>query len=278
MELTALVPVLDPDDPRVAPFIGLRDHELRKRRELPDGDMAGVFICEGDLVVERALRAGYHLRSLLVDGRRTKPFPFVVPAGVTVYGASEPVLVRITGYHLHRGVLACFDRRPVPDASSVLSSARRVVVLESVNNPTNLGIVARSAAALGIDAMLLDPTTCDPLYRRASRVAMGEVFSLPYARLDAFPDGLDALTGRGFSLLALTPDADAPSIESLQPSPDERIALLFGAEGPGLTEVTLARCNRLVRIPMVPPVDSLNIAAAAAIALWCVTRGRGQRP
>ena len=154
----------------------------------------------------------------------------------------------------------------------MLEHARRIVVLEGVNNPTNLGIIARSAAALGIDAMLLDTVCCDPLYRRSSRVAMGEVFKLPYARLGAFPGGLDMLHEHGFELVALTPDVDALPIDHLQLAADARVALLFGAEGPGLTDATLSRCDHQVRIPMHDGVDSLNIAAAAAIAIWCVSR------
>jgi tRNA G18 (ribose-2'-O)-methylase SpoU len=262
----------DPGDPRIAAFVGLRDHSLRKRREQPGGDMAGVFICEGDLVVERALQAGYQLTSVLVDAKRTAPFPFEVNDDVDVFAATAPVLVRITGYALHRGMLACFVRRPESDAETVLDGARRIVVLEGINNPTNLGIIARSAAALGIDAMLLDASSCDPLYRRASRVAMGEVFKLPYARLPPFPDGLRALHDRDFTLLALTPDERAIAIDRLPLASDQPVALMFGAEGAGLTDDTRARCDHAVRIPMRDGVDSLNIAAAAAIAIWCLTR------
>lgn len=264
--------VTDPDDPRIAAFVGLRDHELRKRREQPGGDMAGVFICEGDLVVERALRAGYQLTAVLVDAKRSAPFPFELDEAVTVYAATAPVLVRITGYALHRGMLACFVRRPESEARTVLDNARRIIVLEGVNNPTNLGIMARSAAALGIDAMLLDAFCCDPLYRRASRVAMGEVFKLPYARLGAFPEGLTLLHDRGFELVALTPEPAAIPIDQLRLAAGARVALLFGAEGPGLTDATLSHCDHQVRIPMRDGVDSLNIAAAAAIAIWCVSR------
>jgi tRNA G18 (ribose-2'-O)-methylase SpoU len=264
--------VNDPGDPRIAAFVGLRDHSLRKKREQPGGDMAGVFICEGDLVVERARRAGYQLSAVLVDAKRTAPFPFEIGDDVTVYAATAPVLVRITGYALHRGMLACFVRRPELDAATVLDGARRIVVLEGINNPTNLGIIARSAAALGIDAMLLDAYSCDPLYRRASRVAMGEVFKLPYARLPPFPEGLRVLHDRDFTLLALTPDTSAKAIDQLALAPDEPVALLFGAEGAGLTDGTRARCDLEVRIPMSDGVDSLNIAAAAAIAIWCISR------
>ena len=266
------ISVDDPDDPRIEVFIGLRDFQLRRAREGAGGDLAGIFIAEGDLVVERALRAGYRLVSMLVSAKRTRLFDFDYDPAVPLYGASEAVLTRITGFHLHRGVLACFARRPLASVAEVLDGARRVVAVENVNNPTNVGIIARSAGALGIDALVLDDTSCDPLYRRSTRVSMGEVFTLPYAYLGLFPEGLDALTERGFDLLALTPDPAAPSIEDLALAPTERVALVFGAEGPGLTPATLARCHRLARIPMRDGADSLNIAAAAAIAIWCITR------
>ena len=179
----------DPDDPRIAEFVGLRDRELAgprvRRRRVPDD---GVFVAEGDIVVERALRAGYRLRAALVDATRTDPLPPGIDDGATpVYGASPAVLRRITGLGVHRGVLASFDRRPVPAAAEVLAAARRVIVLERVSNPTNLGVIIRSAAGLGIDAVLLDPTCTDPLYRRVARVAMGEGYAFPWAWLPRLP-------------------------------------------------------------------------------------------
>ena len=195
----------DPDDPRIAEFVGLRDRELAGPRiggrRVVD---AGVFIAEGDVVTERALRAGYRLRAALVDATRTDPLP-AIPADAPVYGASPAVLRRITGLGVHRGMLASFDRRPVPSAEEVLAPARRVIVLERVSNPTNLGVIVRAAAGLGIDAMLLDPTCTDPLYRRVARVAMGEGYAFPWAWLPRLPDGLDAVRAAGFRLLALTP-------------------------------------------------------------------------
>lgn len=264
--------VTDPDDPRIDAFVGLRDHQLRRRREEPGGDMEGIFICEGDLVVERALAANYRLLAVLIDAQRSRPLPFIPADDVVVYRAGVPVLERITGFHLHRGMLACFARRPVLSPGDVLAGARRAVVVESVNNPTNLGIIVRCAAALGSDALLLDDTSCDPLYRRSSRVAMGAVFALPYARLGRFPQGLRTLKSHGFRLVALTPDPTARPIDRFSAAADERIGLLFGAEGPGLQAETLNFCDDLVRIPMDGGVDSLNVASAAAIALWCLNR------
>lgn len=268
------VPIDDPDDERVGDYLGLRDHQLRMRRERPGGDRAHLFVAEGDLVVDRALRAGHRVKSLLVDGARTAPLPDSVPADAPVYVAGPQVLQRITGYHLHRGVLAVFHRGPERSAAEVLAPATSAVVLENVVNPTNLGVVIRSAAGLGIDAVLLDPTSADPLYRRASRVAMGEVFALPWARLPAFPAGLDEVRAAGFTLLALTPGADAVAVDDLHLPPGCRPALLLGSEGPGLPDATLDACDLRVRIPMRRGVDSLNVGAAAAVAMWAVLHAR----
>ena len=264
----------DPTDPRIEEFLGLRDHELRRRRESPDGDLAGIFIAEGDVVVERAVRAGYRLRSVLIDATRTQPLPGAVGPEVPIYAAGQQVVLKITGMAMHRGLIASLDRGPDRDLGAVLAQATRAVVLENVNNPTNLGVIARSAIGLGADALLLDPSCCDPLYRRASRVAMGEVFALPWARARRFPAGLDPIVDAGFSLLALTPDPDAESIDEVRFAPDDKVALVLGAEGPGLTEDTMARIGRRIRIPLHGGVDSLNVGAAAAIACYVLGRGR----
>ena len=270
----ASISVDDPDDVRIVAFTGLRDHDLRLRRESPGGDLAGLFLAEGDLVVERALAAGYRLRAALVDATRTKSLPASVPPDTTVFTAGPDVVRRITGMAVHRGMLALFERRAVPPPSDVLVDATRVVVLERVVNPTNLGIIARTARGLGADALLLDPTGVDPLYRRASRVSMGEVFGLPYARLPAFPDGLDVVGDHGFTHIALTPDATATSIDDVSFAPDEKVALVLGSEGPGLATETMERIGLRVRIPLHGGVDSLNVAAAAAIACYVLGRGR----
>jgi tRNA G18 (ribose-2'-O)-methylase SpoU len=272
-----VIAVADPDDRRIEVFQGLRDHALRRRREEPDGDMAGVFVAEGDLVVERALRAGYRLSSILIDGRRRQPLPAAIGSEVPVYAAGPAVLQRITGYHLHRGMLACFHRRPVHAPGEVLAAGvRTVFVAEGINNPTNLGVILRCAAALAVDAFLLDPTCCDPLYRRAGRVSMGEAFTLPYARLDPFPAGLDPLRAAGIRLLALTPDDGADDLGDLELGADEPVALLIGAEGPGLTAAALGAADQHLRIPMSGAVDSMNVGCAAAIAFYGVTLARAR--
>ncbi len=264
------VVVEDPADPRVAPFVGLRDRELARRA--PAGE-PGVFIAEGDIVAERALRAGYRPRAFLVDATRPAGLPPGMPADVPVYAAAPPVLERITGLGVHRGLLGCFERRPARPAAEAVADARRVVVLERVSNPTNLGVVLRSAAGLGIDAALLDPTCSDPLYRRTSRVAMGESYAYPWAWIPRLPGGLDLLRGEGFGVVALTPDPGAVPIDRLGLAPTERVALLFGAEGPGLSPETLAAADVQAGIPMRGGVDSLNVGVAAGIAFWVL----GQR-
>ena len=264
--------VADPDDPRIAPYLGLRDHTLRQQREADGGDLEGLFIAEGDLVVERALAAGYRMLHCLVDARRRQPLPTGVPDGVEVFEAAPAVLERITGMGVHRGMLACFARRPLPRAADVIATAHRVIVLEGINNPTNIGVITRSAAALGIDAMLLDPTCSDPLYRRASRVAMGEVYRFPYARTGPLPDGLEVLRAGGFLVVALTPSADAVDIAKIPVR--ERIALVLGAEGHGLREPTQAAADIRARIPMHGAVDSLNVGAAAAVACYALMQIR----
>ena len=239
--------------------------------------MAGVFVAEGDLVVERALRSGYTLHSILVDGRRSKPLPDLIPERVPIYAAGPAVLQRITGYHLHRGMLACFHRRPVLDVDEALGDARTVVVLEGINNPTNLGVILRCAAGLDVDAFLLDPTCCDPLYRRSGRVSMGEAYALPYARLEGFPAGLEPLRRRAYTIVALTPAPDAEDIDLIELQPDEPVALVLGAEGPGLTPAALDAADRRVRIPMSGTVDSINVGSAAAVAFHAVRAARRRR-
>lgn len=268
------ISVDDPEDPRIVEYTGMRDHELRLRREGPGGDLAGIFVTEGDIVVERALRAGYRMRSALIDATRTAALPDAVPGDIDVFSAGPDVVRHITGMAVHRGMMATFARRALPTPQAVLAGATRIVVTERVVNPTNLGIIARSARGLGADALLGDPATVDPLYRRASRVSMGEVFGLAFARLPAFPEGLDIVADHGFSLVALTPDAEATPIDDVVFAPDDKVALVLGSEGPGLAEATMTRIGLRVRIPLHGGVDSLNVAAAAAIACYVLGRGR----
>jgi tRNA G18 (ribose-2'-O)-methylase SpoU len=256
-----------PADPRVADYVGLTDG-VRRMKHRP---AEGFFIAEGDQVIRRAAAAGFPVRSVLVSPQRLDALdPEIQALDCPVYVADYATLELLTGFHVHRGVLASFGRLPTPDPAEVLATARRVLVLESMNNHTNLGAVFRSAAALGMDAVLLSPTCCDPLYRRAVRVSMGEVFNVPYAWLDDWPDALHGLSDAGFRVLAMTPADDAVRLQDLALAPTDRVALLFGAEGPGLTPEAQAASTERVRIEMAPGVDSLNVGAAAAIACWVV--------
>lgn len=268
--------VTDPSDERIAPFVGLRDRDLRLRARATsasDDPQLAVFVAEGDPVVQRAVRAGYRLVTLLVDATRTQPLPDGVDgAAAQVFGAGPAVLERITGMGVHRGCLGVFERRELPSVDEVIAGARRLLVMEQVVNPINLGVIVRSAVGLGLDAMVLDEASVDPLYRRASRVAMGEVFDFPYARVKRFPDGLDVLHEAGFVTCALTPAPDAVPIDSLRFEPDQKVALLLGSEGPGLTDATMSSCDHRVVIPLSGRVDSLNVGAAAAIACYAITR------
>jgi len=265
--------ITDPHDPRLADYRALTDVELRTRFEAPHG----LFIAEGELVLRRALRAGYRARSVLVDAKRVDQIGDADVGDAPIYAAGQDLLERVTGFHVHRGVLASFHRRPLPSSAEVLASARRVAILEDVNNHTNVGAVFRGAAALGMDAVLLSPSCADPLYRRSVRVSMGEVFAVPYARLSPWPAALRSVHEAGFSVLALTPAAEAIPIaaipiQDLSAEHRRRPALLLGAEGTGLSTSALRHADARVVIPMRREVDSLNVAAAAAVAFWELSR------
>ncbi|MET7762519.1 RNA methyltransferase [Streptomyces sp. NPDC005393] len=266
-----LITVDDPDDPRLRDFTGLTDVELRRKREPAEG----LFIAEGEKVIRRARHAGYEMRSMLLSSKWVDVMRDViedVPA--PVYAVSPELAERVTGYHVHRGALASMQRKPLPEADALLADARRVVIMESVNDHTNIGAIFRSAAALGMDAVLLSPDCADPLYRRSVKVSMGAVFSVPYARLEPWPRGLEAVRHTGFKILALTPDEKATPIDDAAPHRLERVALMLGAEGDGLSTQALMAADEWVRIPMAHGVDSLNVGAAAAVAFYAVTSGR----
>nr|WP_033340431.1 RNA methyltransferase [Catenuloplanes japonicus] len=259
--------ITSPDDDRIADYRALTDVELRTRWEPPNG----LFIAEGELVVRRAVRAGYRLRSVLVDEKRVDQLGDL-PGEAPFYAATPPVLESITGFHVHRGVLASFHRKPALSLGEVLGAARRAVVLEGLNTHTNLGALFRSAAAFGMDAVVLSPDCADPLYRRAVRVSMGEVFAIPYAKAEDWPAALEEIRAAGFTLLAMTPAADSVPLQHLSAAQRERPAVLLGAEGPGLTRRALAASDVRVAIPMRRGVDSLNVATAAAVAFWELSR------
>lgn len=260
----------DPTDPGLAVFMGLRDQELRQRREAAGGDLEGVFIAEGDVVIQRAIDAGHRLISVFAEASRTRPLEFDV-GDAAVYRGGVPVVEAIASNRRYRGCMACFQRPPDIPLSELLGDSRTIIVTEHVNNPTNLGVIMRTAAALGIDALLADPQSCDPLARRACRVSMGTVFAIRHGRCGPLPGALDELAE--FETIALTPADDATPLDELPPLGD-RVALLLGAEEPGLTAHTMAAATHRARIPMHSGVDSLNVATAAAIAMWQLTRAR----
>ncbi|WP_366146474.1 RNA methyltransferase [uncultured Pseudokineococcus sp.] len=266
--------VEDPADPRLGDYTGLTDVALRRRREPAEG----LYMAESHTVLERALEAGHRPRSLLLASRW---LPDVLPllarhgvgadgTPVPVHVADEPALRAITGFHLHRGALAAMQRPALPALDDVLAGARRVAVLEDVVDHTNVGAVFRSAAALGVDAVLVTPRCADPLYRRSVRVSMGTVFQVPWTRLDPWPGGLDLLRERGFAVAALALAEDAVSLDDLAADPPERLALLLGTEGDGLSRAAVAGSDVVARIPMAGGVDSLNVAAASAVAFWAL--------
>jgi tRNA G18 (ribose-2'-O)-methylase SpoU len=251
--------VTDPDDPRVRDFTALTDVAARSVREPAEG----LFIAEGAKVIVRALAAGYRPRSVLTE---PKWLPDLVASlegsGAEVLLADPDVLRAVTGYRVHRGALASFERRPLPPPSALLAAARFVVVLVDLVDHTNVGAIFRNAAALGADAVLVTPGCADPLYRRSVKVSMGTVLAVPWTRTGADP--LADLAG--FTTIALTPAPDALDVDDVAPDTDRR-AVLLGTEGDGLSGAVAARADRRVRIPMSGGVDSLNVAAASAIAL-----------
>ncbi len=255
-------------DPRLGDYRALTDVELRRRSE----PAHGLFIAEGELVVRRALTAGYPMRSALTSPRWLPRIAELCDhVSCPIFVGSEELLQQVTGFHVHRGALASMGRLPLPALTDVVRAASRIVVLEDVNSHTNLGAIFRAAAALGMDAVALSPSCADPLYRRSVRVSMGSVFAVPYARFAAWPSGLGSLTDAGFRLLALTPSPSATPLDGIKIADGEKLALLLGAEGPGLSARVLGLAEP-VRIPMSGGVDSLNVAAAAAVACYALRR------
>lgn len=267
------ISISDADDPRIVPF-RLRDRALAGRGEQSPAERPGLFVAEGDLVVERALDAGHRLYAALVDDRRRPAVVDRIPVGVPVYVASPALRERVTGLGVQLDVIALFHRpHDRLDAEALMRAASRLVVLDGVDNPTNLGAIARSASALGMGGILLDPSGADPLARRAARASMGAVFTLPIARLPALAGpggGIERLHEAGLTTVALTPDPGALPIGELRFDADTRIALLLGSERAGLDDETLAASQVRVRIPMHQGIDSLNVAAAAAIACYAL--------
>ena len=263
-----IVEINDLSHPALEVYTRLTEAQLRSRLH-PE---AGMFIAESPVVIGYALDAGVEPVSLLMERKHItgKAADLIARCGdIPVYTAEPEVLKALTGYPLTRGVLCAMRRPRARSIEAVCRDARRVAVLEGVVDTTNIGAIFRSAAALGMDAVLLTPTCCDPLNRRAVRVSMGTVFQVPWARFDGWPEaGLRQLNALGFhtAALALT-DASVP-IDDPRLAAHPRLALVLGTEGDGLKSETIARCDYTARIPMAHGVDSLNVAAAAAVAFW----------
>ena len=266
--MAELIEISDPADPRLADYRDLRDVELRKSLETSEG----LFLAEGEKVVRRAVAGGFEPRSFLMapkwlDGLADT----LATTDAPCYVMSEKAAEEVTGFHVHRGALASLKRRPLPSVDSVLEGARSVLVLEDIVDHTNVGAIFRSGAALGFDAVLLSPRCADPLYRRSIKVAMGAVFALPWTRMPDWYEALPSLSAAGFTTVALTLADDAVDIEKAVDGVD-KVALVLGSEGHGISPRWQQAADRRAIIPMSAGIDSLNVAAATAVACYVTAR------
>ena len=271
-----VIEISDFSAPELDVYARLTEGQLKNRAE-PE---KGLFIAESPKVIDRALDAGYVPVSLLMERKHVdgQARHIVERCGdVPVYTSDLDVLTQLTGFQLTRGVLCAMRRRPIPTAREVCENARRIAVLENIMNPTNLGAIFRSAAALNMDAVLLTPACCDPLYRRCVRVSMGTVFQIPWAQIgqevgDWPESGMAELRAIGFQTAAMALRDDSCSVDDPALAAQDRLAIVLGTEGDGLADRTIADCDFTVRIPMSHGVDSLNVAAASAVAFWQLGR------
>ena len=268
-----VVDVTDPADPRLDDFRDL--NSVDRRPDLPSGK--GLVIAEGVLVAQRMLASRFSPRAFLGTDRRLRELSDdLAGCGVPYYRASAEVMAEVVGFHLNRGVLAAAPRPVELTVPDVLRDARTVAVLEGVNDHENLGSIFRNAAGLDVDAVVFGAGCADPLYRRAVRVSMGHALLVPYARAESWPGDLKLMQDNGFHLIAMTPgEGSVPLADALAPLAGEKVGVLVGAEGPGLTEHTMRACEVRARIPMSRGTDSLNVATAAALAFYERTRTAG---
>lgn len=266
--MAEIIEIASADDPRLGDYRDLRDVQLRKSMEAEHG----LFLAEGEKVVRRAVEGGFAPRSFLMAPRWVDDLQDVLATtDAPCFVLSERLAEEVTGFHVHRGALASLARRPPPSVAEVLAGARSVLVLEDLVDHTNVGAAFRSGAALGFDAVLLSPRCADPLYRRAIKVAMGAVFSMPWTRLPEWYGAMGELQEAGFTTVALTLAADAVPVEDAVAGVD-RLALVLGSEGPGLSEHWQSTADRRAIIPMREGIDSLNVAAASAVACYVAAR------
>ena len=275
-----IIEITDFSAPALDVYARLTEGQLKCRADLAKG----LFIAESPNVILRALDGGYEPVSLLMERKHIEGQAREVVArcgDIPLYTAPLAVLTELTGFPLTRGVLCAMRRRPIPTVEEVLQGARRIAVLDNIMNPTNVGAIFRSAAALGMDAVLLTPACSDPLYRRAVRVSMGTVFQIPWAQigqeLSDWPQpGLETLRDLGFKTAAMALRDDSVSIDDVALMAEEKLAIVLGTEGEGLADGTIADCDYTVRIPMFHGVDSLNVAAASAVAFWQLSKRRAE--
>ena len=260
-----VIEISDLSDPRLADFAHATDVLLKNGR-----GPHGVYIAESSLVLQRALSAGHRPRSVLALGNTVEEAVALVGDGVPVFSGPGDLLAKLTGYILHRGLIAAMNRPPLPTPGVLLADARRVVILENVVDPTNVGAIFRSVAAIGADAVLVTPRCSDPFYRRAIRVSMGTVLQVPWTRVGDWPSTRELLTASGFHIVALALTDGAVSLREFAADAPERVALVLGAEGEGLTPDAMRAADTIVQIPMRHGIDSLNVAAAAAVAMFAL--------
>jgi tRNA G18 (ribose-2'-O)-methylase SpoU len=273
--------VADPADPRLSDYVGLTDVALRSKLE----PATGLYLAESEKVIRRALRAGHRPRSLLLSERWLEPMADLVStvqrAGAPVFTGQTTVIEAITGFHVHRGAIASMHRPAMAPVADLLQAAlpnagspsdparrRRIAILEDIVDHTNVGAIFRSCAALGVDAVLVTPRCADPLYRRSVRVSMGTVFQVPWTRLTAWPGDLDLVRAAGFTTVALGLVEDSLELDEVPRRIPGPLAFVLGTEGDGLGTATMAAADVVCRIPMSGGVDSLNVAAAAAVAFY----------
>ena len=259
--------ITDLSDPRLADYVGLTDVALRRVSE-PAG---GLYIAESAKVIARALAAGHRPRSVLLQEQWLPDIePLLADHDVPVFVGDSALLQSLTGFEMHRGAIAAMHRPALVPVADLLRDARLVVVLENIVDHTNVGAIFRSVAGLGADAVLVTPRCADPLYRRSVRVSMGTVLQVPWTRLPDWPEAASILKDAGFHLAALALADDAVALEDFAVDPPERVAILLGAEGDGLSRQALEHADTIVTIPMLHGVDSLNVAAASAVALYAL--------
>lgn len=253
------------DDPRLVDYSHLTDVALKKSG-------GGLYIAESLLVLQRALAAGHVPRSVLALGSSiTEAVEATLGFDIPIFSGPPELLEQLTGYLLHRGLIAAMHRPALPEVADLLTDARRVVILENVVDPTNVGAIFRSVAAIGADAVLVTPRCSDPFYRRAIRVSMGTVLQVPWTRVGDWTSTKATLAASGFHIAALALADDAVDLREFAATAPDRVALVLGAEGEGLTPEALAAADTIVTIPMAHGIDSLNVAATAAVAMYSLS-------